>query len=994
MKEEPEIVRQLRKEEEQLSHCKSSRNLVSQEKKEKTTDEFLEENHLLNEPNDEVKIDDNLLQRAQRVGKLGIWKWNVANNTLYWSDELYRIWQWDKNTPLTQEDILARIHPDDRSNNDKMVKSFFEGQNYDSFDFRIILPDDSIKYIHQTIEVKRNLQGSPVELFGIMQDITIQRKAQIQHEENEQRFRFLSENMADIIWTMDLKGKTTYVSPSVIHVLGFTPEERMKQSFEDMLAPASLKLAKNLLKKELLREKVIPRRNTSTITVDIEYYTKEGSTVWLENKMKWIRNESGKIIGIHGVSRDISERKRVEKQLKESEKRYKILLEASSDGIYILDREWRHLLVNKAATKFVNLSKEKLINNKLTDLFPGIEQTLFFKTFQKVMTTRESANVVDEFVFDDGRKAFYEVNVNPVPEGILCISRDITKRKEIEGELLESEQKYRLLTGQGKDVIFSVDLKTGKYTYISPSCEEIFGLKQDEFYKNGNIILKLIPKDTIPFIKEKRKKVVEGTIDPVFDFPIIHQKTKDKRWLRHHSVIIKDEKGKPVGLRATVYDITCQKKMEKTLAENEKRYRDIFNATTDCLIVFNPKGQIVHANKQACETYGYKYDEIIKLSGKDIVHPDYVNKFNECLHNLTIGKSFHAESVDIRKDGTSFDVEIYGSVFEYNGSRHFLGSIRDITQQKKNREDLEERNKELRCLYQIGKELLKEQGVEKTLQKIIKQIIPAMHYPDITAVKINYLDKQYTSSNYREKLNHFLKSSITINGDNKGNIYVYYTKRKSFIIPEEQDFLNSIAERISSFIEKQQIKEKIEKSEKRLKNLIENVPIGIFIEDEKGRIIDCNKYVEELVGYNKKEILGKTPFELKIIPKNQITNVMKLSNETWQGKNHSQINLIISKKDGTQINVKISDYLTESDGKKTCLNIIQDISEQKKTKEVLIGKIRDLEKYKQITLGREMRVIELKNELNEICRRHGEPIKYSDIDKKRQEISISKEAGR
>lgn len=130
--------------------------------------------------------------------------------------------------------------------------------------------------------------------------------------ESEAMFRFLTESMSDIIWTVDMNFNTTYVSPSIENVLGFTPEERKNQSLEEMITPESLEVIKKRLKKEFIKGKLKFAYPIRSIIIKTEYYRKDGSTLWLENHVSWMRNEKGKFIGIHGVSRDISDRTQAE----------------------------------------------------------------------------------------------------------------------------------------------------------------------------------------------------------------------------------------------------------------------------------------------------------------------------------------------------------------------------------------------------------------------------------------------------------------------------------------------------------------------------------------------------------------------------------------------------------------------------------------------------------------------------------------------------------
>ena len=121
----------------------------------------------------------------------------------------------------------------------------------------------------------------------------------------------------------------------------------------------------------------------------------------------------------------------------------------------------------------------------------------------------------------------------------------------------------------------------------------------------------------------------------------------------------------------------------QALIESKQRYRQIFTTMADALLIFNSEGFIVNANPAACEIYGYEYSELVGMAGKDIVHPDSHNLFEKFKQQVDNNNKFHAESVDVRKDETTFDVEIHGTTIKLKGETHLLAIVRDISKRKK-----------------------------------------------------------------------------------------------------------------------------------------------------------------------------------------------------------------------------------------------------------------------------------------------------------------------
>ncbi|MBI5589790.1 MAG: response regulator [Deltaproteobacteria bacterium] len=154
----------------------------------------------------------------------------------------------------------------------------------------------------------------------------------IKLHQSEEQFRFLAEKMVDIVWILDRDFKTAYVSPSIGKVLGFTPEERKLQTLEEMLTPESLQRVREMFQEELRCNDEKSSNLDRSVTIEVQYYRKDGSIVWMEDIARVLRDPSGALVGMHGVSRDISRRKRAEALNAELEAQNRQLQKAESLG--------------------------------------------------------------------------------------------------------------------------------------------------------------------------------------------------------------------------------------------------------------------------------------------------------------------------------------------------------------------------------------------------------------------------------------------------------------------------------------------------------------------------------------------------------------------------------------------------------------------------------------------------------------------------------------
>jgi PAS domain S-box-containing protein len=206
--------------------------------------------------------------------------------------------------------------------------------------------DGHLLWIENTLSIIRDENGKPAFILGETRDITehkqmeSQRKAALEAmRESEQKYRFLTEKMSDIIWIADMNLRTTYVSPSVKNILGFSQEERMRQTLNEQLTPHSLSLVMEALTRELALEKQGNADPNRTLTIELEYYHKDGSTLWMNLVISGIRNDQGVLTSIHGVARDITERKKAEEALRESGDLYRTIFENTGTSIILIEED-------------------------------------------------------------------------------------------------------------------------------------------------------------------------------------------------------------------------------------------------------------------------------------------------------------------------------------------------------------------------------------------------------------------------------------------------------------------------------------------------------------------------------------------------------------------------------------------------------------------------------------------------------------------------------
>lgn len=276
------------------------------------------------------------------------------------------------------------------------------------------------------------------------------------------KYRFLAETMIDVVWVLDMELRTVYVSPSIEAALGLTQEEGMKRTPTEQMTPASIARVFEVLAQELERERqngADPRR---TITVELEYYHKDGSTRWFENIIQGMRDGRGTLTGIYGVSRDVTRRKLAEEALRESESCLRAITDSARDAIIMMDNEGRISFWNPAAERILGYSAAEAVGQNLHALIaPSVYHQEYGSAFpvfkQKGLGGAVGKTLELEARRKDGTEISIELSVSATQiKGMwhaVGILRDVSERKQAETEremLRERLQRAEKMEALGK----------------------------------------------------------------------------------------------------------------------------------------------------------------------------------------------------------------------------------------------------------------------------------------------------------------------------------------------------------------------------------------------------------------------------------------------------------------------------------------------------------------------------------------------------------------
>lgn len=314
--------------------------------------------------------------------------------------------------------------------------------------------------------------------IGIVRDITGRKRAEDALRLSEEKYRGMFEQAVEGIFQTDARGRLINANPASAHILGYDSSEE--------LLHASKKLGNNIYADSRRQAEFISLMQDGQVVhgFEIEMFRKNGERIWAAFHARPILNEIGDLLATEGIVQDITDRKRAQEALVESERRYRDLIDISPDPM-IVHREGRIILGNKAAADFFRVDlPETLPGMVMMDfVHSDSRQTVVERIRQAESFTVSSDFSEVQFVRADDTVGYLESIAVPTTYGgekaVLWLGRDITQRKEAEEALRISEERFRTIFEIAPDCIFLKDLEL-RYTHVNPAVETLFGISASE----------------------------------------------------------------------------------------------------------------------------------------------------------------------------------------------------------------------------------------------------------------------------------------------------------------------------------------------------------------------------------------------------------------------------------------------------------------------------------------------------------------------------------
>jgi PAS domain S-box-containing protein len=545
--------------------------------------------------------------------------------------------------------------------------------------------------------------------------------AEEQLHESEERFRQLAENLEDVVWIADRQLKRVlYINPAYEKVFGRSPESLYTdlRSWLDAVHPEDRDLVSQMLEQHW---------DTEDAPLEYRIIRPDGSIRWILRRAFPIRDQNGDVYRVAGLSQDITERKRVQDELRRSEEELRLFNLATNDMFWNWDFSTGNVV---RSTGF-----ERVFSYEESEIDPSIswwEDRLHPEDRQRVI------EVVQATLQSGGKACTYEYRFrrrdgsyatvfdcayfvrDKLGNAVRAIGAmtDITEWKKAEEALRESEERYRDLVETSRELICTHDLN-GLVLSANPATAVALGYELDEYVGKKTIRDILLPEVRHQFGEYMAKLLKDGATSGLM---LVKTKAGETRMWEYYNSLRTEGVTEPV-VRGIARDVTEGHRARKALRQSEERYRELFENSRDAIYLHDMSGRYLSVNSAAEELSGYSRDEILGKNFTDFVSAEFIPEIRENFVKKlgTEGATMYEVEI-IKKGGKRVPVEVSSRMlYKEDVAVAVQGTIRDISERKNTQAIMREYSRRL-----VEAQEMERKKIARELHDEIGQILTAV----------------------------------------------------------------------------------------------------------------------------------------------------------------------------------------------------------------------------------------------------------------------------
>lgn len=523
------------------------------------------------------------------------------------------------------------------------------------------------KVVERTAELERANQS-------LREEIAERERIETALRQSEEKFRTLVEVVSDCVWEVDEIGTYTYISPKIVEVVGYEPEELIGKTPYDLMKKEE---------RQRILDYLIPIAAARQNFVFMESVNghKNGNEVITETSGVPIFDASGNYCGYRGIVRNITERKRAESMIEASEKRYRELVENAKDFIYTADLNGKFTSLNRAGKELVGITDKQVQNTMFADYIAPEYFSLMQRKLEEKLAGKERTVFELELIVE-GHRCPVEVSSwiiydeSGKPVGTQGIARDLTERKRAEEKARESQKMLQIVMDTIPQGVFWKDpngVFLGCNLYVAQcagleSGQQIVGLSDYDLPWT---------KEESDFYRECDRRVMETGVAELGIVETLRQADGTDIWLETNKVPLKNSVGETVGVLGTFKDITERKRTEVALREIERRLHSIVTAAPIILCTIDSNGIFTLSEGKGLDLVKLRPGEVVGLSVFDLYQdfPEIIKDVRRALKGDTFLNTFKVNDL-------IFETRFLPILNEQGNVVEVIGVAIDVTGQK------------------------------------------------------------------------------------------------------------------------------------------------------------------------------------------------------------------------------------------------------------------------------------------------------------------------